>query len=435
MQSLENFMAQMEKSINGGNQTTAANRFSAAREKDRRIIEKISLNFQGNFGRYQIFPFNSPILDFPYVTLYKTREICIPRKAKLEDGTESEYMAWIKILPKEAFQFKDSTGRVTSSLTQEDEEILSQVYTVYDQLYEELGGRDKALDIRNLIRKRNYTIFNAYCLNFWDFSTEGNRAPRRQNFPGLFVTTARGFTDAINENISTSSLMMGGDMSGIYNSVYTDALSGRDGYLIFSISRSKTSSGYALSAQHEIGKAPYLQGITISQDDAELLKQNPVESFLGWQASKQDIELPVESRRLFNAPLMKETAEYMKNQLASIRMRKEQGMSLEEVIKITNDMALNGNKGEEAPITNDPMLKGNGVADNGFNAANLSKNTEPFSTPPVSHTNPVTGMPENNGNQFGGGFGTNNNNSSSPFSNPFGGSGFGAPNTEGDLPF
>ena len=48
-------------------------------------LEKIALNYPGNYGRYQILPVNSVITDYPYVTLFNTREVCIPRKQVAAD--------------------------------------------------------------------------------------------------------------------------------------------------------------------------------------------------------------------------------------------------------------------------------------------------------------------------------------------------------------
>lgn len=69
-------------------------------EQKNRSLEKIYLNFPGNFGRYQVFPLDSVVTDFPFVTLFGTREINIPRKNMAADGTENTYNAWIKLLPK-----------------------------------------------------------------------------------------------------------------------------------------------------------------------------------------------------------------------------------------------------------------------------------------------------------------------------------------------
>ena len=300
-----------------------------------RVIEKISLNYPGNFGRYQVLPMDSVITDYPYVTLFNTREICIPRKQVAADGTETDYNAWIRILPKSAYQMKDLTGRVVSSLTAEDERLLGEAYSVFDQLFDEIDARNNLEVSKELCRKRNYTIFHAMCLNKWDF--EDSRAPKKQNFCGLFVCTAKGFINAVEDNINERNLMNGGDASWVPG-VYSRDLTGRDGFVMFSISRSKTSAGYTVSVSHETGRSQMLAGVTIPEEEAEMMK-DPVANFLGWQANREE-NVPAEQRRLFNANLIKEAIEFMTSQLAAIRSAKSSGTSVKDAIDATNRAAL-----------------------------------------------------------------------------------------------
>ena len=53
-----------------------------------RKIEKISLSFNGNHGKYQILPVNSTVTGFPFRELKNTRELQFPMKNTLVDGTE-----------------------------------------------------------------------------------------------------------------------------------------------------------------------------------------------------------------------------------------------------------------------------------------------------------------------------------------------------------
>ena len=62
-------------------------------KKKGRQIEKISLNFEGNFGRYQLFPLNDVVTDYPFVKLPQTMEVCIPRKVVSPDGTQEVQFA------------------------------------------------------------------------------------------------------------------------------------------------------------------------------------------------------------------------------------------------------------------------------------------------------------------------------------------------------
>ena len=133
-----------------------------------RSLEKIYLSYPGNYGKYQIFPMNSVVTGYPFVILKDTREIKITKKNVLPDGTENVFDAWIKILPVDAYQMLDSTGRVVSSLTADDENLLIQASGVFDQLYEELGGNQKDQKLNkaiSLLRRRNYTIFHGKCLS------------------------------------------------------------------------------------------------------------------------------------------------------------------------------------------------------------------------------------------------------------------------------
>ena len=392
-------------------------------KKKGRQIEKISLNFEGNFGRYQLFPLNDVVIDYPFVKLPQTMEVCIPRKIMSPDGTESVINSWIRLLPADGYKMKDQTGRVVSSLTAEDERILSEARNLFDQLFQEVDARNNIDTTRNFIRKRNYTIFNAYCLNRW--SIEDSRNPSRSNFSGLFVCTASGLVEAVRNNIEEKTLMTGEGPEIWLNSVYSDKLTGRDGFIMLSISRSKSTAGYNVTVTHEYGRANVLSNYRIPEEDAELMK-HPVEQFLGWQAAREDESVAPEHRRLFNQSLIKEAANFMSNQLAAIRTAKANGTDINEAIQNTNNLILS----QQTPKTMDPMLKDDS-SNNGVNAEKVvANNTEPFKTPAASHLDPITSAPTGNNSSFGG-FGGNNF-SSPGFANWGGGS---TENKEGDLPF
>lgn len=359
-------------------------------QTNNRVIEKISLNFPGNFGRYQVLPMDSVVTDYPYVTLFNTREICIPRKQVAVDGTETDYNAWIKILPKSAYQMKDLTGRVVSSLTAEDERLLGEAYSVFDQLFDEIDARNNLEVSKELCRKRNYTIFHAMCLNKWDF--EDSRAPKKQNFCGLFVCTAKGFINAVEDNINERNLMNGGDASWVPG-VYSRELTGRDGFVMFSISRSKTSAGYTVSVSHETGRSQMLAGVTIPEEEAEMMK-DPVANFLGWQANREE-NVPAEQRRLFNANLIKEAIEFMTSQLAAVRTAKASGTNVKDAIDATTRAALANFKPAQ-PKTNDPMLQQQAQAQAAPQVSPervVANNNAPFQTPPSALIDPITGAP------------------------------------------
>lgn len=422
---VDDFMAKLS--------TQTATKKGNSEFKKGRVLEKISLNFPGNFGRYQILPMNSVVEDYPFVTLYNTREICVPRKNMAADGTENEYNAWIKLLPKKGYQMKDLTGRIVSSLTAEEEQLLQEAWTVFDQLFDEVDARNNLEMQKNLLRKRNYTIFNGYCLNCWDF--ESTRAPRRQNFSGLFVCTAKGFTNAVEDNIKERSIMNGGDMSFV-ESIYNNKTTGRDGFMMFSISRSKSTPGFTVTVNHESGKAQMLAGVTIPEEDAELM-QDPVETFLGYQA-RHDNENAPGSKRLFNAPLIKEAIAFMTSQLAAIRMAKQSGTSVDEAIKATNATALanavpTDRRGQQ---TNDPMLASMSTPETPATSAEsvAAANTAPFQTPPAARIDPTTGAPVNTNPGFGGFGQETQQQQAAPFTAPGFANPFGAGNGSG-MPF
>lgn len=409
--------------------------------KTNRSLEKVFLNAPVNYGRYQVFPMNSIIDEsFPFVTLFGTREICIPRKYVNSDGTEKQYNLWVRILPKDAYVMKDMNGRVVSSLTALDEQILNQAYLVFDQLWDEVDARN-SLDIQKMLcRRRNYTIFHAMCLNKWD--PNESRNPSKQNFCALFVCTAKGFLNCIQDNIQEKTLMNGGSKEWLAD-IYNRQTSGRTGFLMFSVNlRKDGQAGFSVTTTHEIGNKSF-ENITISPEDAALMS-DPIESFLGSQANR-DEQNPVGQRRLFNQNLIREAIEYMSEMLASIRTAKSMNTDLKEAIKKTSDAALERQVSRQ-PIqrTNDPVLASMN-SDNQSLGQNsvvnpesiVNNNNSPFQTPPVYHADPVTGAPVNpgttpEGQQSWGGFG-NQGQSGAGFTPNFGG--FGNNQENDDLPF
>ena len=77
---VENFLNVLSQQANANQ----ANGKSINKEKTR-TLEKISLNYMGNYGRYQIFPLNDPVIDYPFIQLFDTKEICIPREVTGRD--------------------------------------------------------------------------------------------------------------------------------------------------------------------------------------------------------------------------------------------------------------------------------------------------------------------------------------------------------------
>lgn len=412
----------------------------------RRSIETVYTNAKPNFGKYQLLPLPSVVNGLPYTVLQNTREIKMPRRNVLADGTEQTYSAWIKILPKTAYTIKDpSTGREVSSLTAADEALLDQAYAVWEELYKELDVRNNMMNpnIGGLIRRKTYSLLQARVLSFW---ANGNtRDPARQNFSALLIVTSKSFIDTVSNSIADTNITSGMGNENWLDDIYNRELSNRKGFVLFNISKSD-SPGFNISVAHQLGAEQYLNGVTIPEEDAELM-QNPVMTFLGWQANREDETVPADQRRLFNKALLTETIEYMTDLLARARMAKQNGTSVEEAIAATNQTLL----ANAAPTdthgqaTNDPILADmarqateqaqqnvGGYGNNNFVGANgqdlAAKNTNPFQNPAAAHLDPLSGAPV--APQGGSGV---QQPAAAPFQQPSFAGGFGQGN--GDLPF
>lgn len=423
--SVNDFVSKLEKN------TPSAKNF----EKQRRL-EKVYLNAPVNFGRYQVLPLPSLVTGYPYVDLPRTREINLPRKNMKSDGTELVYNAWIKILPSSAYTVRDDTGREVSSLTINDEKLLRTAHSLHDELFNELEMKDNAMDpvLGKLIRIKNYTLFHAYCVNRW--TLENMRTPERQNFSALFVVTSKKFQEALTNDINQFGLINGLDDAWL-NQVYNRDLTGHQGFLMFSVQRDSSRPGFSFTANHAVGKGDYLKTVSIPEDDMALMG-DPIETFLGWQANRNDETVQVGQKRLFNENLINETINFMTQQLAKIRIAKQTGGDVKAAIAATNEEVLRA----QAPtntmgrVTNDPMLANmaseanSNVMNNNFQnvAVNpqevVNRNTDPFSTPPAAHLDPVTASPV---------FGQSNSEFTKPafMSNPS----YGAQEDSSDLPF
>lgn len=358
-----------------------------------RKIEKISLSFNGNHGKYQILPVNSTVTGFPFRELKNTRELQFPMKNKLVDGTEREFSTWVKILPPEAYLMVDSTGRIVSSLTREEEELLRQASSTFDQLFELLGGRNKEQELNKtigLLRKRDYTVFHGKCLGKWSLTDP--RTPERQNFPALFICSAKGFMQAVSDNVNDETLANGGSADWL-GQIYNRQQTGRTGFLIFSISMNQGGKiGYSISVNHKAGiMNPEINNHQITDEEIAMMT-DPVETFLGFQAGKE---------RLFNKYLMQDAINYMSLQIQNIRMALSTGADVVKAWEATSALTLKNSNpvGGNAPQTNDPFLANQAgqVAPEVVNpGAVVMNNTDPFSTPPAAHLDPITQQPVTN---------------------------------------
>ena len=352
-------------------------------------IEKVYLSHPDWQGKYQILPMVSAETGLPLAFLQRVREIKLPRTITLQNGEEKESTVWIKILPIEAYTMQSADGRTVSSLTSADEELLRQVHNSFDILYDELGGNSKERNPElnktiSYMRRRNYSLFYGRCVSHWGSSDPRN--PKHSNFSALFVCSAKGFPEVIKSNI-TDSIITYGDPENWINQVYSRDLTGRTGFLLFSVNLGVGGQvGYTLSAQHVIGNQQVASHV-IPEEEAELM-HDPIDGFLGWQADRR------EPGRLFNRRLMEETLATINSQIASVRAAK--GVDMGMAAAMTSGMAMAGNE-PMMPQTNDPMLGQNVYSTPGMTnpGAVMNGNTTPFQNPPAAQIDPVTQTPVN----------------------------------------
>ena len=408
MDFLTNFMERLTKQSG----SPAARTFN----RQTRKIDRISVNNPETLGRYQVLPINSAVTEFPFIS-GRVRQISLPRRRMDESGEEQNYNAWIHIPSFEFFQMRDATDRVVSSLTAEDEKLLSSTYNLWEELYSEVDGKTNYPVVKDFIRAKNMTVFSAYCMNFWKYGSN-NRTPDRQNFSALFMITTKNFIQSVEANINDKNLTEGGP-DWIYN-VYNNQLKNRDGFLMFSVNKDKTAKGFTASATHEFGRSSMLSGVEIPQEDFDAGMDDPVSLFLGWQANSAEREKPSGSRRLFNAALMKEACSYMGTLLSAIRAEKAKDPSTPiDVMSVVNRVV-------EDYYKNLPPLEPRQQS----NVAQEAPQTHsaPVNDSPTTHIDPLMGSQEPQSNGFGGSFGG--------FSTPnFGNGGFGGGTQSTGTPF
>ena len=411
MDFLTNFMERLTKQSG----SPAARTFN----RQTRKIDRISVNNPETLGRYQVLPINSAVTEFPFIS-GRVRQISLPRRRMDESGEEQNYNAWIHIPSFEFFQMRDATDRVVSSLTAEDEKLLSSTYNLWEELYSEVDGKTNYPVVKDFIRAKNMTVFSAYCMNFWKYGSN-NRTPDRQNFSALFMITTKNFIQSVEANINDKNLTEGGP-DWIYN-VYNNQLKNRDGFLMFSVNKDKTAKGFTASATHEFGRSSMLSGVEIPQEDFDAGMDDPVSLFLGWQANSAEREKPSGSRRLFNAALMKEACSYMGTLLSAIRAEKAKDPSTPiDVMAVVNQVVEDYYK-NLPPLEPRQQNQGQGVAQEA-----PQTQSAPVNDSPTTHIDPLMGSQEPQSNGFGGGFGG--------FSTPsFGNGGFGGGTQSTGTPF
>jgi hypothetical protein len=181
--------------------------------------------------------------------------------------------------------------------------------------------------------------------------------------------------------------------------------------MMMSVSQNVGGPGFNISVNHVLNDS-FLQGVTIPEEEAAEM-QNPVETFLGWQARMEDSDVPTEERRLFNAKLMQEAIDYMTDLLARIRMGKQNNTSIKDAIDATTKLLMQTQEPSDSRGNQiqDPLLADVAkmeqpaapAAEAGYGFSNVPNNPEfvqernfgadPFSNPAVSHQDPITGSP------------------------------------------
>ena len=406
MDFLTNFMERLTKQSG----SPAARTFN----RQTRKIERVQVNNPETLGRYQVLPINSVVTDFPFIS-GKVRQILMPRRRLDESGEEQYYTTWINLPSFDFYQMTDATGRVVSSLTAEDEKLLTSAYSLWEEVYSEVDGKTNYMQVKDFIRVRNITTFTGYCMNFWKFGSN-SRTPDRQNFSALFIITTKSFIQSIEQNIGDKSAMEGGDQKWI-EKVYNNQLKNRDGFLMFSINKDRNAAGFTASTQHEIGRSQMLMNVEIPQEDYDTGMDDAAALYLGWQANSAEREKPSGTRRLFNAALIKEACSYLGTLLSAIRAEKASAAGNPiDVMNIVSSVSENY-------FNNLPPLEPRHTSE--ATPAQTPEQTQaeaPANDSPTTHIDPLMGsQAPSGGSGFGGGFGG--------FSTPsFGNSNFGGGN-------
>lgn len=355
-------------------------------EPRQNILTYIHLAVESNFGKYQVFPMISEVTGNPYTYLYRTREINIPRK-----GTQDQFK-WHKILPVNAYQFVDSTGRLVSSLTSAETDLLTKAQGIFDTLNdlfpESMGDKKK----KDLMRVKDYTIFNAYVIN--KYGEKDLIKPERSKFPALFVCTSKKFAGEITKDIQMQSTNYGGNE--FITQVYNRELSNRTGWLVFTIGKETQGFGYRIGVSHAANLAQNVSGIyTISQEEADAMK-DPVKNFLGFQAGDKP--------NMFNQEIIEYEIEEMSKLIARVN-----SASVAFNASSVSNAQVNTAMAQQAPspvYTPDPIVakyqqEHQNVAPQQTMSQTQdqisSNNTDVYSNPPAAQIDPVTGAPVNYG--------------------------------------
>lgn len=345
-------------------------------------LERTYLAIPENLGRYQIFPMISTVTGMPFEYLYKTREINIVTGTN-QDGTKRS--TWYKLLPLNAYNFIDNTGRLVSSLTQAEHDLLESAYGVFDRMWEVVPEGLR----KDFIRIKNYTIGNAYVIN--KYGLKDTTKPIKSNFSTLLVCTSKDFANAINKDIEMQMINHGNDPTWL-GEIYNRNLEGRTGWLIFNITPASNGIGFSVSASHTSGLPPTAtDGLKITEQDEELMR-DPIRTFLGRQAGTD---------KLFNETVITSIIEEM-NKVISKYSNSAAYANVAQAAQATQSTAQSPTS---RPMpTNDPMMSAINAPQQGMAQTPeqmAQNNNNPFVTPPASQFDPMAGLPHNYGNPQG----------------------------------
>lgn len=358
------------------NQLKSAQPQPRSNESQTPQLRKTYLNVPDNLGRYQIFPMISTVTGMPFEYLYKTREVNVVT-GQNQDGTVRS--SWHKLLPVNAYNFIDNTGRLVSSLTQAESDLLHSAYGIFDKMFELVPESQR----KDICRIKNYTVGNAYVIN--KFGLKDQTKALDGNFSTLLVCTSKDFANAIGKDIDMQSINYGEDQAWL-GEIYNRQLENRSGWLIFTITKAANGVGFSVSASHA-ANLPHTatDGIKISPEDAELMK-DPIRTFLGRQAGPEG--------KLFNEQLIQSTIEEMNRIISKYSNSAvySNPLAAAQATVATAQAA----QPQQAP-TMDPMVAAmqQGPTQAQTQSQMMQNNNEPFVNPPAAQFDPMAGVPNN----------------------------------------
>ena len=124
-------------------------------------------------GRYQILPFDSVVQDIPFIKLWDTKEVCVPRMGKNADGTPNPYKTWIKLLPVEGYKMKDDKLEVVKCTGPNGNVIL----------FPPMGGITFTKKVRSgrVLFWVNSTAIKNCAVHLWKYDGEGHQSADSQD--------------------------------------------------------------------------------------------------------------------------------------------------------------------------------------------------------------------------------------------------------------